>query len=203
MTRFSRCWMLLKTLLLSPHWLSPFSILNIQMLVDWTHQFQKQSDFLLIEKLIYNRFQKNWNYNFLEKKTFLCHSCVYFICRINQLSQKNAKSLRRTGTLIVRGALRRPKQSEGLGLNHWDSVPVLIEGHRLVLEMYFEPLCVYIQLLQGHLHAQILILRRLMSLEHHSMKLNNGSLDGHGTARPWMVLVLGRTLVSNTELTKN
>ena len=46
----------------------------------------------------------------------MCHSCVYFINRINQLSQKYGSSFRRTGTALS------PKSSYEGQDSPWNSV---------------------------------------------------------------------------------
>ena len=139
------------------------------MLVDWTLPFPKQNDFLLIERLISCLSMKNWNCDFF----LMCHSCVYFINKINQLSQNMVQAFEERDGTLAKVVLWRPIQSAELCFNHWEFLVVSIKDRHLFLEMNFEPMFVYIQLLRGHHHARILILRRLMSPGHHSMKLNN------------------------------
>ena len=99
--------------------------------------------------------------------------CVYFINRINQLSQNIFELSKKGDGTVTKVILRRPIQSYEPWFNHWDSLLIWPTDHHLFLERNFEPVRVYTQLLRVHHHAQILILRRLMSLEHHSMKLNS------------------------------
>ena len=112
LTGLFRCWMKKTTRSLSPHWQFAFSTPNVPMLMDWRLQFPRQNDSLLTERLISSLLLKNWNCNFI----ITCHSCVYFINRINQLSQKYGSSFRRTGTVLS------PKSSYEGQDSPWNSV---------------------------------------------------------------------------------